>query len=531
MIRWLLAAEADKIQDLIFRSAHLREVVGGSQLLNQFCRQAPELVLQALGICDAEVLVADGGGFRIHFADEPSARQFGRALAQIYHEYTGGALTVAEPQPYEVDDFARANEQAQHALLAAKACGRPVSATPQAPYVAFCASCGAGLARDHWAVDKNERPNYICPSCRAKVEAWQEGRSDFIREMVCAIVGDKADQCVWPRQAGDLAGDWEPRGYVAYLIADGNGLGELFGQCCEPEQLKSLSQALSQVLRESLAEPAKDLINRAPKSKKNCAPILPLILGGDDVFVLLPAVYALDFAQRFCRAYEQRMTDKLQEIGVQPKTRPTMSAAVVICKSNYPHTLVHRRGEELLHETKRVVKAQDGYYGSAVHWEVIVGNQLAYDAAQAQSEHFQASLRPYWVDEAGPPENSRLALQRILCQRYALRHLPAGRLAQLEALFEPDELPTTDESNEVERWKRRVEDLILRVSRESQDQVLKQALIALGGDEGSAYWYYLGRRANLSSAPRAHGLPDLLRAWDFALSLEYEREDYDQRED
>ena len=37
MPRYLLAAEADKIQDFIFRAAKLREVVGGSRLLARFC--------------------------------------------------------------------------------------------------------------------------------------------------------------------------------------------------------------------------------------------------------------------------------------------------------------------------------------------------------------------------------------------------------------------------------------------------------------------------------------------------------------
>ena len=37
---YLLAAEADKIQDLIFRSSRLREVVGASQLLTRFCRRS-----------------------------------------------------------------------------------------------------------------------------------------------------------------------------------------------------------------------------------------------------------------------------------------------------------------------------------------------------------------------------------------------------------------------------------------------------------------------------------------------------------
>ena len=37
MPRYLLAAEADKIQDFIFRAAKLREVGGPSRLLARFC--------------------------------------------------------------------------------------------------------------------------------------------------------------------------------------------------------------------------------------------------------------------------------------------------------------------------------------------------------------------------------------------------------------------------------------------------------------------------------------------------------------
>ena len=52
VLTYLLAAEADKIQDLLFRSARLREVAGGSQLLTRFCDETPS----ALGVPEKDVI-------------------------------------------------------------------------------------------------------------------------------------------------------------------------------------------------------------------------------------------------------------------------------------------------------------------------------------------------------------------------------------------------------------------------------------------------------------------------------------------
>ena len=93
MARYLLAAEADKIQDLIFRSSRLREVVGASQLLTRFCKMVPDSLIDA----ETEIIISDGGSFRILFKNENTAKIFGEYLCEIYRLATGGTLTVAEP--------------------------------------------------------------------------------------------------------------------------------------------------------------------------------------------------------------------------------------------------------------------------------------------------------------------------------------------------------------------------------------------------------------------------------------------------
>lgn len=92
MPRYLLAAEADRIQDLIFRSSKLREIVGGSQLLTRFCHEAPG-VIGSEGFQDENIIVADGGAFRLVFDGELiEAKRLLAQIAELYHRVTGGAF-------------------------------------------------------------------------------------------------------------------------------------------------------------------------------------------------------------------------------------------------------------------------------------------------------------------------------------------------------------------------------------------------------------------------------------------------------
>lgn len=66
----------------------------------------------------------------------------------------------------------------------------------------------------------------------------------------------------------------------------------------------------------------------------------------------------------------------LQQPELASAPKPTMAAAVVICKSKYPFHLAHQRGEQLLKEAKRLCKSQRQQPMSMVNFELIVGNRL-----------------------------------------------------------------------------------------------------------------------------------------------------------
>ncbi len=562
MTRYLLAAEADKIQDLLFRSSRLREVVGGSQLLTRFCSEVPE---QQLGMPKNDIIISDGGSFRVVFDTKEDANTFGERLAEMYRLTTGGTLTLAKPVPVN-GDFGKASEKAHEALRRAKRwpidwqSRQAVWQTPaHMPYIAFCASCGVGLAVSHLSIHPEEDAQYVCQSCLTKGIEGRSRRSpktparermgEFLAkfyQIVAAQRGLSLEQLHWPGETvnprigkvdplEDVA-EYDPRHYVAYVVADGNNMGQVFNACHTKDELKDLSKGLTDAIHKALAAPTGLLMDQPrPKifsDKENLVPVYPLILGGDDVFVLLPAPWALDFAWRFAEAYEEEMKKVTQ--GLKDVAVPTISVAVVICKSKHPYALAHETGERLLNQAKQMSKRwaleNNGQPASTVNFEVVLGGRLT-EREQPAKERIYATLRPYWADDQS--NKWGLSIQELINQRYKLRDVPRKRLVELRDLYDPTNLPSSLSGEDIKPWIDGLEWVLQRMERyEKKDQPdntpggkMREALTALGGEE-KGYWRRISRLAEDSWY--GHGLPDLLRAWDFALDLSKGRDEYEE---
>ena len=533
MTRYLLAAEADKIQDLLFRSARLREVVGGSQLLSRFCKETPQL----LNIPADDIVISDGGSFRILFDSREQAQAFGAELAEAYRRATGGSLSIAEPVAIN-DDFDKASEQAEENLRRAKRWRTDWQSQEHLPYLVFCASCGMGLAKTHTTYHENDDRQYLCPSCLTKGAERAEQRvtesDSFLGQFYHTVVptGEydypgsqkrRARKEIDPLE--DVA-DYDPRRYVAYLMADGNNMGQVFSKCHTEEQIRALSKGLSDVMRKALAEPmqlAMAAQHQLP-DRQNFLPVLPLILGGDDLFALIPAPWALDFALRFCQVYEREMKALLEQIGLSKDLTPTVAAAVVICKSKHPYALAHETGMMRLKETKRMSKQRvldGGQPYSTINFEVVLGGRLVQSPTD---KALRATLRPYWATEAADLNGWGLSVKQLLEQRYELRTVPHKRLVELRNLY--DDLPESLNTDRLTPWKTQLEQLQARIGRkEEHRKAVNAALAALGGGE-PAYWRKVDRPPQ--DVWHGHGLPDLLEAWDFAYNLDRKRQDYEE---
>jgi hypothetical protein len=217
--------------------------------------------------------------------------------------------------------------------------------------------------------------------------------------------------------------------------------------------------------------------------------------------------------------------------------KPTMSAAVVICKSKYPHTLAHRRGEALLKEAKRMAKAlpieHRGHAHSAVNFDLILGHRIA-GAGASKSGKYRPTLKPYWATREPLPEHVGLPIDHLIEARWQLKDLPKRRLAQLRTLFEPRFLPTNGSDNPLGQWQAGLEKTCGQVARSKEmARSLRDVERRLGGaNQGN--WLHVNRPG---SGPEpsdqsffGHGLPDLIQMWDFCFDLDHDRGDYEPKE-
>lgn len=136
--------------------------------------------------------------------------------------------------------------------------------------------------------------------------------------------------------------------HTALIFGDGNGVGNLFTQLREAKNLdgaRELSGTLKTATASSLVAASRGILDDTdPK-----LPVIPHIVGGDDLLVSLPADRAWPFLLTFLRTLKQA----LEEMSADP--HPSLSAGMVICKAEYPFGNQVELAEELLHRAKASV--------------------------------------------------------------------------------------------------------------------------------------------------------------------------------
>ena len=129
--------------------------------------------------------------------------------------------------------------------------------------------------------------------------------------------------------------------HLATVWIDGDSIGERFKKLEDPELRRKAVARLSQATKHALIKASKAIC----EDKYDKCPVIPHVLGGDDVVVTLVASKAWRFVRTFLSAFEKRTQQWLPGA--------TASAAMVFARQNYPFAAQLDRAEELLGQTKR----------------------------------------------------------------------------------------------------------------------------------------------------------------------------------
>lgn len=286
--------------------------------------------------------------------------------------------------------------------------------------------------------------------------------------------------------------------------------------------MTALSDALATAVQKAIAAPLPALCDAL--GKRDILPLLPLILAGDDIFVLLSAPYAVHYAQEFCLAFEEEMK---QDATVQALCQansypfPTMSATIVFCKASYPYHLAHERGEQLLSATKQMVKRvghqSDDWY-SALSLTLIMGSELLSSKGDDDSD-YRNHLTTYWVPHqiSATAQAASHPVQRLYDHRGALDPIffPHKRLVELRHLYAPTQLPY-DVASQTQWNTQGLGQLQARIKATdtsgNQWKTLEKMLQELGAENTIGYWKDVKRGLQEF---KGHGFLDLHMAWNY----------------
>ncbi len=207
---------------------------------------------------------------------------------------------------------------------------------------------------------------------------------------------------VWEAQTvGTIGNTSKPDKYIGYIYADGNNMGGYIQGIRTPEEYRQFSEDISRITEESVYEAlAKHLtihylqgLTDPDESHMNNRWIHPfeiITVGGDDVFLIVPANKALQIAQTIGEVFERELAKKqdyhvssisqphlihrYQPTAASPSTsRLSMSTGVLITAEDTPILYAENLTEQLLKSAKEKAKKlkKQGYYGGTIDFLVL----------------------------------------------------------------------------------------------------------------------------------------------------------------
>jgi len=149
--------------------------------------------------------------------------------------------------------------------------------------------------------------------------------------------------------------------WLAILHADGNSMGktiqDLYKELSNGKDhtlLSSFSQALDKATKEAANKAFKEVV---PLDKNNTYPMRPIVLGGDDLTIIIRGDLAINFAAAFLKYFEINTKEAFKKLDLPFLNNGfTACAGIAYIKSNYPIHYGVDLAEKLTKHAKTVAK-------------------------------------------------------------------------------------------------------------------------------------------------------------------------------
>lgn len=346
-MKYLYGAAVQGIQQFIFQTNELKDIVGASELVESICTKEFEKLLKDVGVKDRVTpLINAAGNIKCEFENRDDCEKFVRVFPKLVVEAAPGITVSQAVVTYEDGSYENAVHRLEESLR--KQRNKPMQSTTIG-LMGIHRSRTTGLP----AV-KCEKGEYFDEATLAKRKAAQ------IIQLCRTAFDDETlrykDVTIDPEDM-TYKNDW-----VAVIHADGNGLGQVVQNVGnDRNDFREFSQNLDKATKQAAVEAYNDVRRVWEKQK---IPIRPIVLGGDDFTVICRADIALEYATAFIRHFEKQTEEKVGKILKKHNVFTegdktdclTACAGIAYVKSSYPFYYAYELAESLCAEAKKDAK-------------------------------------------------------------------------------------------------------------------------------------------------------------------------------
>lgn len=404
MNKYLYGASVQGIQQFIFQTNELKDIVGASELVEFICTKLFKEVV-GHGWKEANQVISAAGNVKYIFEDRAECEEVVRNFPRQVMTNAPG-VTISQAVVELEDDFVKSINELEGKLRSQrnKPCksitaGRlGIKRSPQTGLPITDMEKGVGYDSSTYAKRKHNRVIKLC----------QKSFGDDVDLKLSSI----------PFDVEKITGknDW-----IAIIHADGNGLGKVVQKIGHHiEDFKQFSKELNK----ATIAAANDAFKKVSSENgwKETIPIRPIVLGGDDMTIIIRGELAIEYVTEFMKKFEQYSSEGnlrhiMEKAGMK---RLTACAGVAFIKSSYPFYYGYALAEQLCKYAKKTGshtsisslmyhKVQDSFINN---YEDIIQRELK------TSEGSSFCFGPYFLNEGEQP-NGYYTIDKLnyLCQK------------------------------------------------------------------------------------------------------------------
>lgn len=342
MSKYLYGAAVQGIQEFIFKTNKLRDVIGASNLVAQICTSLFSDLIGSSSFAGsspkAEMIVSAAGNIKCLFHDKELCKMAVSTFPRkVMTAAPGITISQAVVEMHQENDFASAVEELERNLRIQRNIPAP-SITIGLTGIERAQSTGLPAV----AIDNEGK--WIDEGTLKKRSA----ASNMDLALCKKSFGEHIKEKEIPYELKHLTdkNDW-----IAIIHADGNGLGKIVEK---KGHNRAELHKFSTELDDATAKAAQATYYAVTQEYdiKGIKPLRPIILGGDDMTIICRADIAFLYASEFLKNFEKETEKKGMAL--------TACAGIAFIKSKFPFYYGYQLAESLCEQAKKDARKQGG---------------------------------------------------------------------------------------------------------------------------------------------------------------------------